>query len=226
MGNGTLWEIVINASLMVKIILLILLCTSIYSWAIILFKYLSFKSALRQNERFLEVFWEDRRFENIYEESKKLLKSPLSQIFIALYEELLKHKGRNNPTQEQTEYSQELIENLERTILSVKVEEESRLESHLTFLASTASATPFVGLFGTVWGIMESFHSIGQTASASLSVVAPGISEALVATAMGLFTAIPSVVAYNYFVNRVRTFITQIESFSSEFLNIIQRHLL
>lgn len=225
MGNATLWEIVQNAGWMVKFILLLLLATSIYSWAIILFKYLSFKSSIRQTERFLELFWEDRRFDNIYEQSKSLLKSPLAQMFISVYEEILKHKKAGNPEPEK-EYSSQIIENLERTMISVKAEEEARLEGHLTFLASTASAAPFIGLFGTVWGIMESFHSIGQSASASLSVVAPGISEALVATAMGLFTAIPAVISYNYFVNRVRILISQLDSFSSEFLNIIQRHLL
>ncbi len=225
MGNGTLWEIISSASWMVKFILLLLLCASIYSWAIILFKYLSFKAAQRQTERFLELFWEDRHFDNIYEQSKNLLKSPLAQLFISVYEEILKHKKAGNPEPEK-ENSTIIIENLERTIISVKAEEEGYLEGHLTFLASTSSAAPFIGLFGTVWGIMESFHSIGQTASASLSVVAPGISEALVATAMGLFTAIPAVVAYNYFVNRVRILISQLDSFSSEFLNIIQRHIL
>lgn len=225
MGNATLWEIVGNAGWMVKFILILLLGASIYSWAIILFKYLSFKSAIRQTERFLELFWEDRRFDNIYEQSKSLLKSPLAQMFISVYEEILKHKKAGNPEPEK-EYSPQIIENLERTMISVKAEEEARLESHLTFLASTASSAPFIGLFGTVWGIMESFHSIGQSASASLSVVAPGISEALVATAMGLFTAIPAVISYNYFVNRVRILISQLDSFSSEFLNIIQRHLL
>jgi biopolymer transport protein TolQ len=225
MGNATLWEIVSNASWMVKFILVLLLGASIYSWAIILFKYLSFKAAIRQTERFLELFWEDRRFDNIYEQSKSLLKSPLAQLFISVYEEILKHKKAGNP-EPTGEYSPVIIENLERTMISVKAEEEARLESHLTFLASTASAAPFIGLFGTVWGIMESFHSIGRSASASLSVVAPGISEALVATAMGLFTAIPAVIAYNYFVNRVRILISQIDSFSSEFLNIVQRHLI
>ncbi len=225
MGDGTLWEIVSNASWMVKFVLILLLCASIYSWAIILFKYLSFRSAMRQTERFLELFWEDRRFDNIYEQSKNLLKSPLAQLFISVYEEILKHKRAGNPEPDEKN-SNMLIENLERTIISVKAEEEAHLEGHLTFLASTASSAPFIGLFGTVWGIMESFHSIGQTASASLSVVAPGISEALVATAMGLFTAIPAVIAYNYFVNRVRILVSQIDSFSSEFLNILQRHLL
>lgn len=224
MGNATLWEIVSNASWMVKFILILLLGASIYSWAIILFKYLSYKQATRQTERFLELFWEDRRFDNIYEQSRNLLKSPLSQLFIAVYEEILKYKKSSNPEPAE-EYSERILDNLERTILSVKADEEARLESHLTFLASTASSTPFIGLFGTVWGIMESFHNIGQSGSASLSVVAPGISEALVATAMGLFTAIPAVIAYNYFVNRVRILLSQLDSFSSEFLNIVQRHL-
>lgn len=224
MGNATLWEIVSNASWMVKFILILLFGASIYSWAIILFKYLSYKQATRQTERFLELFWEDRRFDNIYEQSRNLLKSPLSQLFIAVYEEILKYKKSSNPEPAE-EYSGRILDNLERTILSVKADEEARLESHLTFLASTASSTPFIGLFGTVWGIMESFHNIGQSGSASLSVVAPGISEALVATAMGLFTAIPAVIAYNYFVNRVRILLSQLDSFSSEFLNIVQRHL-
>jgi len=214
-----------NAGWMVKSILIILLATSIYSWAIILFKYLSFKDTIRQTDRFLELFWEDRRFDNIYEESKSLLKSPLAQIFISVYEEILKHKKAGNPEPVE-KYSDSLLENLERTIHSVKADEEARLEGHLTFLASTASSAPFIGLFGTVWGIMESFHSIGQSVSASLSVVAPGISEALVATAMGLFTAIPAVIAYNYFVNRVRVIISKTDSFAMEFLNILQRHIL
>ncbi|HEY4715599.1 MAG TPA: protein TolQ [bacterium] len=224
MGNASLWAIVGNAGWMVKFVLLLLLGTSVYAWAIILFKYLSFRRTNRDSEIFLELFWEDRRFENIYEKSKTLLKSPLAQIFISAYEEIMKYKKSSNPDPKE-DFSVNGIENIERCIASVKAEEEARLESHLTFLASTASAAPFVGLFGTVWGIMEAFHSIGHAGSASLSVVAPGISEALIATAMGLFAAIPAVVAYNFFLNRIRVFISQMDAFSAEFLNITQRHI-
>lgn len=150
--------------------------------------------------------------------AKKFSSSPLAAIFQSGYKELAymsKSGGQNR--------SSEKIESINRALLKASNKEISRLERMLSFLATTGSVTPFIGLFGTVWGIMDAFHRIGIVRSASLDTVAPGIAEALVATAAGLFAAVPAVIAYNYFLNRIKDLITEMEDFSLEFLSIAER---
>ena len=212
-------ELLLNASPVVKLVLLILVYFSVVSWGIIFYKWRILRRALRQSRLFQDYFWENRRLEQVAQELKQYPDSPLSNVFRSGYQELVRQqRGR---AQEQT-LPPNVSANINRAMERSCTAETEGLEKHLTFLATTGSATPFIGLFGTVWGIMGSFHGIGQSGSASLAVVAPGISEALIATAMGLMAAIPAVVAYNHFLNKVNILLGQMESFRQDFLNIVE----
>jgi biopolymer transport protein TolQ len=216
---------------MVKLVLLLLFALSIATWGIILFKYLQLRIARNRSLEFLDIFWERKRLEAILEETEHLGGSSLLSLFKSGYQELMKikrGKGSHPSPEEDRESAPETvgIENLDRALRRASTTEISRLESYLNFLATTASAAPFIGLFGTVWGIMNTFQGIGRAGSASLAVVAPGISEALIATAFGLAAAIPAVMAYNYFANQVRTVSNLMEGFTQDFLNICQRHFI
>jgi biopolymer transport protein TolQ len=218
----------------VKAVLLILLFFSILSWAIIFAKLRLIRLADSESRSFLRVFWEGKQFASIFTESKKLRHSPAAEIFRAAYMELTKlSQAKSNPdssrkSSDPTSFSMELggVENINRAMRQALTSELTKLERALGFLATTGSTTPFIGLFGTVWGIMDAFRGIGARGSATLAVVAPGISEALIATAAGLAAAIPAVVAYNYYINRIKVLSAQMENFSSELLNIIERHFL
>jgi biopolymer transport protein TolQ len=181
--------------------------------------------ATRDSEKFLDFFWAKKRFDLIGEGLKDYPYSPLVVLFREGYKELIKVQGRRSGEQEHKGVSADLggAENVGRALRRATTLEIHRLEKFLTFLATTGSTAPFIGLFGTVWGIMDAFHGIGKTGSASLAVVAPGISEALVATAIGLVAAIPAVVAYNHFVNKVNVLSGEMDNFSQEFLNIVER---
>lgn len=226
-------ELISHAGLVVKMVLLILLFFSVFSWAIIIVKFRIFRAAEKESQSFLDVFWSSRNFSKSFMEAKQLLRSPIATMFRAGYADVEKIKKELvplNPSaspangEGQRKLAEELA-SIERTLKRVGGTEITRLERALTFLATTGNATPFIGLFGTVWGIMDAFRQIGFRGSTSLAIVAPGISEALIATAAGLFAAIPAVVAYNYFLNKMRVVTSQIESFSAEFLNIVERHL-
>jgi biopolymer transport protein TolQ len=217
-------ELVLNAGPVVKLVLLILIYFSVVSWAIIFYKQLVIHRAIRDSERFLDFFWTKKRFDAIGQGLDQFRHSPLTVLFREVYRELSKSR---RPGDGQTEDNlvadlgeQERVSRvLRRSITS----EGHRLEKYLSFLATTGSAAPFIGLFGTVWGIMDAFHGIGTSGSASLAVVAPGISEALVATAIGLVAAIPAVIGYNHFVNKVNVLTGEMDNFSQEMLNIVQR---
>lgn len=226
--RGNILDLVLQAGLVVKIVLLILLIFSVVSWAIIFYKFRLIGRAQKESEIFLRLFRRSKRLDAIFNSSKNLLGSPLANIFRAGYLELnAKTEEPSNPDSSGlSAISTDLggIDNIHRALRRATASEVTRLEKALTFLATTGSTTPFIGLFGTVWGIMDSFRGIGVTGSASLAVVAPGISEALVATAAGLAAAIPAVVAYNYYLNRVRVLATEMDNFSQEFLNIVDRN--
>jgi biopolymer transport protein TolQ len=211
-----------GAGPIVKLVLLVLVYFSVVSWAIIFLKFKTIHKAKRDSDAFLEFFWSKKRFDLIQQGLKDFSHSPLTVLFREGYHEL----GRNQRQQEDSEspFGVELrgADNVARALRRATTQEVQRLEKFLTFLATTGSTAPFIGLFGTVWGIMDSFRSIGQTGSASLAVVAPGISEALVATAIGLVAAIPAVVAYNHFVNKVNNLTGEMDNFSQEFLNIVE----
>jgi len=228
--RGNLIEMILNAGPMVQMVLLILLFFSVVSWAVILMKYRVLRRARKENRMFLEIYMKGSRFSDIFLESRKFRHSTIAEVFRAGYTELGKTakamKESGNPAEGgEPSPSVELqgLDNVVRTLNRACDSETGRLEGSLGFLATTGSATPFIGLFGTVWGIMNAFRGIGAKGSATLAVVAPGISEALIATAAGLAAAIPAVIFYNYFVNQVRAMGQETDHFASEFLNILER---
>ena len=218
------WSLIHNASPTVKAVLTLLASMSVIGWYIIGFKLFSIRRAARETEQFLDSFWRSRDIENIYKHAKALRKSPVSAMFTAGYNELA--KITNDGGQPYRESRDRDLDNIVRALRRAQAAETTRLESKIAFLATTGSAAPFIGLFGTVWGIMNSFREIGAMKSATIAVVAPGIAEALIATAIGLVAAIPAVMAYNYFVRRIRVQVSDMETFEQDYLNIIRRHFL
>lgn len=217
----SIFRLILEANLIVQLVLIILLLFSIFSWAIIIFKRNTFREAAKHSERFLHVFRRSRNLNEVNEAARQYRSSPLVAIFQAGYRELSFLSSRSNPQIGQGEKFS--LDSLQRALLRASNAEIAKMERMMSFLATTGSVTPFIGLFGTVIGIMDAFHKIGIVRSASLSTVAPGIAEALVATAAGLFAAIPAVIAYNHFLHRIKDMITQMEDFSLEFINIAER---
>lgn len=207
-------------------VFVILIFFSVFSWAIIFFKLFQIHKANSESVRFMDFFWKTKRFDTIAAQADRFASSPLVVLFNEGYSEL-KQVMEGEGKQEQPGVSTDLgdIENVSRALRRATNQEINRLEKYTTFLATTGSASPFIGLFGTVWGIMVAFEGIGRTGSASLAVVAPGISEALRATAIGLVAAIPAVMAYNHFQHKIRVLAKEMDSFSTEFLNIVQRNI-
>lgn len=205
--------------------LVILVIFSIVSWAIIVTKGLALRRALKQSEDFLQIFRRSSKFSEVNAVCPQLKASPLTGVFQAGYLEVNQQvRGTGNNPAPPARPVVRSLESLSRALARAAGAESHRLERHLVFLATTASVTPFVGLFGTVWGIMNAFRDIGQAGSANLAVVAPGISEALIATAAGLAAAIPAAVFYNYYLYKLKSLATLIDDFSLEFLNIVERN--
>jgi len=200
-GGISIISLVLRAGVVVKFVLLILLFFSVFSWAIIFYKYKLFKSVERESEEFQSAFLKSKDMETLYQTTRSLRLSPLANLFRAVY-----------PLEDVDS------EAIKRSLKRVEAAETAKLERYLTFLATTGSTTPFIGLFGTVWGIMDSFIGIGKMGSASLAIVAPGIAEALIATAAGLAAAVPAVIAYNYYLSRVRRNVMMMEDFSQELI--------
>jgi len=230
MRQEGLISMVIGAGPVVQAVLYVLVLFSVLSWGIIFYKQRQIHVARRQSARFIEIFWDTKNLTTIHTASQELKQSSVAQVFRAGYQELVRltrAKRQNNPSEGALD-STELggIDNVERAMKRAITQEITRLERALTFLATTASATPFIGLFGTVWGIMTAFRGLSVTQSSSIQAVAPGIAEALIATATGLVAAIPAVVAYNHFARQIRVLSAEMENFSSEFLNIAERHFL
>jgi biopolymer transport protein TolQ len=215
-----------GTGLVVKIVLMILLYFSVVSWTIIFLKLLQVYRANSESERFLEFFWNNKRFDLINVQLDRFTNSPLSVMFNEGYGELKKLLEKGEHPEEPDGISTDLggIDNIARALRRATTSEITRLEKYLTFLATTGATAPFIGLFGTVWGIMTAFKGIGETGSASLAVVAPGIAEALIATAIGLVAAIPAVMGYNHFQHKIKVVISEMDSFATEFLNIVQRN--
>jgi biopolymer transport protein TolQ len=213
-----------GAGLVVKLVLLILIFFSVVSWAIIATKLVQIHKANGESERFMEMFWKSKNFESINAQLDRFSASPLALLFNEGFAELKKLKVGERQ-EEAVGISTDLggIDNIARALRRATTSEITRLERKLTFLATTGSTAPFIGLFGTVWGIMNAFKGIGETGSASLAVVAPGIAEALIATAIGLVAAIPAVMGYNHLQHKIKVLIGVMDSFSTEFLNIVQR---
>ncbi len=214
-----------GTGLVVRIVLIILLYFSVVSWTIIFFKLLQVYRANSESQRFLEFFWKTKRFDLINAQLDRFTNSPLSVMFNEGYGELKRLMEQGESSEDPNVISTELggIDNIARALRRATTSEITRLEKYLTFLATTGATAPFIGLFGTVWGIMAAFKGIGETGSASLAVVAPGIAEALIATAIGLVAAIPAVMGYNHFQHKIKVVIAEMDSFSTEFLNIVHR---
>jgi biopolymer transport protein TolQ len=218
--------LLLNAGIVVRLVLILLTLFSVVSWAIILFKLFQIHRANSESVRFMEMFWKATRFDAIAAQVDRFANSPLTVLFNEGYGELKKvveGSGKSDGSALSTDLGG--VENVSRALRRATNSEITRLERYLTFLATTGSTSPFIGLFGTVWGIMTAFEGIGKTGSASLAVVAPGIAEALIATAIGLVAAIPAVMAYNHFQHKIRVLINEMDSFSTEFLNIVQRNI-
>jgi biopolymer transport protein TolQ len=189
---------------------------------IIIYKAMYVRRAYRESKDFAESFWRSRDIEQIYKNAQALRNSPVSQMFLAGYTELAKLASDERLKGDKDGN----LANIERALRKAQLSETTKLESMVPFLATTGASAPFIGLFGTVFGIMNSFQNLGTMKSATLDVVAPGIAEALFATAVGLVAAIPSVIAYNYFVRRIKVLRAEMDGFEHDYLNIIKRHFL
>jgi len=216
------WDLVLQSGGIVKLVLLILLVFSVFSWAIILSKKVQLTKTSIMNSKFTEHFWQAGSLDAIFEDLGKYSGSSIAHVFKAGYTELQKiAEGKMTAS---GNLAMSGIENIERALRKASDSEIARIEGRTSFLATVGSTAPFIGLFGTVWGIMNAFQNIGNSGSASLAVVAPGISEALITTAVGLAAAIPAVMAYNYFVGKFKKQDLEINNFNSDFLNIVKRN--
>ena len=206
----SLWSLFIRADFIVKSVILMLIICSIYSWAIIIEKFRLFKKVNSESDEFEENFWKSKSAENFYNSLPANLENPMALLFKDSMQTLLKVKNKSNLNERMS------------SMLEVNIEKQMVvLEKGFTFLATVGSTAPFIGLFGTVWGIMNSFQSIAISRNTSLAIVAPGIAEALFATALGLLAAIPAVVAYNKYNNDSKKYSQKLENFSKRFLSII-----
>ncbi len=215
--------LMLDADLIVQLVLLVLIFLSIGCWGIILQKVIRLTTASRQSVKFLDLFWGAKRLDLVYEKSLLFRAAPVAEVFRAGYQELSKVQaaGKDGKAMD----SGDAIDNLTRTLRRAASVETAALERYLTFLATTASTGPFIGLFGTVWGILRAFQKLGISGQATIQVVGPDIAHALVATAVGLVAAIPAAAAYNYFSSGVRSLSVEMDNFSADFLNIVKRHL-
>src|SRR3954467_12399342 len=217
-------SLLLNASPVVKGVLGLLILMSVASWFVIGSKTLYFSNAASRATQFQENFWETGRLDEIWRISESSAPSPVGEVFRAGYTELAKlQKRRQENVDTASEALMGDIESIQRALDRARTTAITEMESRVPLLGTTASAGPFIGLFGTVWGIMNSFRNIGAKGAANLATVAPGIAEALVATAIGLVAAIPAVMAYNYFGRRVRGVSADMETFANDFLNIVRR---
>jgi biopolymer transport protein TolQ len=219
-------SLILGAGLVVQLVMTTLVLFSAISWGIILFKHAQLRRATKQTAQFLDVFRKSSRFSEVQAVCGSLAASPLVGLFQSGYTELnaqLRSAGEK-PAAGVTRPTLRSLDAVDRALLRASTAEIARLEHRVPFLATTASLTPYIGLFGTVWGIMTAFMGIAASGSTSLNVVAPGIAEALIATALGLFAAIPAVYFYNDITSRIKAFANDMEDFSMEFLTIAERN--
>jgi biopolymer transport protein TolQ len=218
-------DILMEASGVVLGVLMVLAVMSAFSWFIVGYKWLYLRRARAESNQFLDMFWQSKRLDAIYQASEQHLHSPISQVFRAGYIELSKLKSAEESDGNAT-MTKQLggIENVERALRRAMTSETTQLESRLAFLATVASNGPFIGLFGTVWGIMQAFVNLQAKKATGIDVVAGPIAEALIVTAFGLLTAIPAGVAYNWLLSHIKVISAEMDNFSNDFLNIIKRH--
>lgn len=229
--NESLFQMIMGTGPVVQLVLLLLLSFSATSWAIIIIKYRLISKAHKETTVFIDAFWKSRNLADAYSKARQLKESSVARVFRTVYMELkrltqtgVKAEGlkTNGPSLD----SRSGVEHMRRVLRKATNEEVTRMAQLIPFLATAGSTSPFIGLFGTVWGIMTSFRQIADKGSANLAVVAPGISEALIATAIGLGVAIPAVIAYNYFSQKIKVIDNDLKNFSSDFLNIVERDIL
>jgi biopolymer transport protein TolQ len=228
-SGGTNLVALIPRSPIAGIVLVLLAVFSVAAWAIILYKLFVFRRAEKQSAQFLDVFRRSNKFSEVQAVCRSLSDSPLVGLFQSGYAELTAQLRQgdgagSNPAAAAGRPTLKSLAAVDRALMRASNVEINKLERRVPFLATTASITPFIGLFGTVWGIMSAFQGIGQTGSTNLGVVAPGIAQALIATAAGLAAAIPAVLFYNYYAQRVKLFASEMDDFSMEFLNIAERN--
>lgn len=223
-GETDIISMMTGSGPVVQAVLIVLIFLSIASWAITIAKYMQFKQAKKQSKEFNNIFWETRNFARVDDSSRRLQGSPLARLFLSGYRELshLMEEGKEAARPKSADLA---LVTVDHALKRAKQAELTKLEKGVTFLATTATAAPFIGLFGTVWGIMRAFHSLSSVQSTTLQAVAPGISEALVATAIGLAAAIPAAIAYNFLVVAVKEFKMTMNNFSDEFLDIAKIHI-
>jgi biopolymer transport protein TolQ len=200
-------QLILQAGYMVKGVLILLLFFSVVSWAIIFFKHRYFSKALKETDQFLRAYRSGRDPKELYQATKNFTISPIANVFKSVYSDEV-HTSKSE---------------VKRMLRRYEALESAKLEKYLNFLATTGTTTPFIGLFGTVWGIMNSFRGIGSAGTASLAIVAPGIAESLIATAAGLGAAIPAVIAYNYYLSVARRMIVNMEDFSEELFDLFTK---
>jgi biopolymer transport protein TolQ len=216
--------LIANTGWVGRAVLVVLLGLSLASWAIIIYKSVVLRRAHAQSDTFLQVFRKSSKFSEVNSVCMQLRGSPLVGVFQAGYLEVNQQVRGGTGAPAPGRPTVRSLESLSRSLIRAATVEGTRLDRRLSFLATTASVSPFVGLFGTVWGIMDAFGDIGRMGSANLAVVAPGISEALITTAMGLLAAIPAAVAFNLFSSRVKVLNAMMDDFALEFLNIVERN--
>ena len=213
----SIYSLILNASIVVQLVIGILLLASIGSWVIIVEKWIVTNNALKEFFLFEQFFWSGESLNDIYDDLKaKEDLLGIESIFYEIYEDSI---AQDSQELQKDDLSSKFIRISKVSLMR----QEDLLESRISLLSTVASASPYIGLFGTVWGIMNSFRGLAQTSQATLSVVAPGISEALIATALGLFAAIPALIAYNFYVKRINTILNRYESFIEEFQNLLAR---
>lgn len=222
-------ELLLGTGPVVQAVLWALVAFSVGSWGVILYKFMQISRARRESERFIAIFWESKNLAAIHTASVGLQHSPVAQVFRAGYQELLQlTRAKRQAVGAESGFSTDLggVENVTRAMKRQANIELTKLEGGITFLATTGSTCPFIGLFGTVWGIMTAFLGLSAAHTSNIQAVAPGIAEALITTAVGLVAAIPAQMFYNFLTTRVRVLATEMDNFISEFLNIAERHFL
>lgn len=219
MAGSQIFNLVVSASWIIKIVLMILLFFSVVSWAIIFYKYRFFKREKQSTQRFLQFFGRGEGIREIQREAENCPESSLAVLFLEGHQKLVRIAGAHQAEDEKS------LRKVERSLRGTIQEEISHQEGYLSFLATAGNVSPFVGLFGTVLGIINAFQEISRQQTASIAAVAPGLSEALIATAFGLFAAIPAVVGYNIFLNRIRVSASQMEAFSLELRDFFEEQM-
>jgi biopolymer transport protein TolQ len=226
-GNFDLVQLLLGSSGVVRGVLFLLVCLSIIGWYVIGYKALYLNRAQQESLRFLEAFWQAKRLDAVYQEAEHKKRSPIAHMFKAGYVELSKLQNQKQQgSASESWHGESDLENIERALRRAATAESTLLEGMVPFLATVGSAAPFIGLFGTVIGIIDAFHQIANQGSANLATVAPGIAEALGTTAVGLIAAVPAVMAYNYFARKIKILTAEMDGFSNDFLNIVKRHFL